>query len=129
MDKVKDPTVNVGDVVVIDKVDMIRFDVINYQDNYDVFKDNHNSDACYGLVTKRVERDSDDNYYIEGSLMNFSVEDKPVAMMEMRPYTSRSGPVNQIVYGSESGTSAFFSKLSAPKRRLIKAQYPHWFIT
>lgn len=124
MDKIKDPSCKVGDIVVIDKLDTIRFDVIDYKDNWEVFKDNYHHGDLYGLITEVTQRESDNNYYINGQLLNFSVKESPVSMMQLRPYTADK----HITYGSESGTSAMFTKISKPNAKKLKAAYPSWFV-
>lgn len=127
MSAINDPKCKPGDIVVIDKLDTIDMEVIDYQSNYKVFMDNINADSLYGVVIKITERD-DDDYYIEGQLLNFSVKEKPATIGSGfgRPYTSTTGPSNQLVYSER--TSAMFKKLSDKNARKIRNTYLHWFV-
>ena len=130
INKIAFPDLKVGEIVSIDNLITMSFKVINHQNNYKVFMDNNNSDDCYGIITEVIERDSDDNYYIEGNLLNFSVEEREVSIIRMGPYTSTQGFGSQgvLVYGSESGTPALFKRISKPNVRKLKLEYPSWFV-
>jgi len=129
MHKDKDPACKVGNIVCIDKIDVLDIEVIDYKDNYSVFPWNSTQGDLYGIVTEIVQR-TDGDYYINGRLLNFSTEEKSPSLMGGvmggygNPYTSNDK--RTLTYSER--TSAMFRKISSKHSRELKSAFPDWFL-
>lgn len=118
--------IKLRDIVVID--DILSFDhFTNFNEPRKAFAGNYHSNDLFGVVTKITQRDSDNDYYIEGKLLNFRATKNELTFQSAafgygRPYTAE----NQLKY-TERPSSAF-KILSTAKAKAIRDNYLHWFI-
>lgn len=118
----KYPNIKVGDVVVIDKTTAFS-EYTNYQNAYKVFGENYDDIDLYGEVTNIRERDSDNDYYIQGRLLNFAANYiSPILFGYGRPYTAEG----MLKYTERP--SSFFSVVSEPIVARMRENYIHWWI-
>lgn len=120
----KDPLCRVGDVVIIDTLDCIGIDMKSCEDGYKAIPWKMMDGVLYGIVDKIIERD-DDDYYVNGRLLNFEPEEKsPSFFSAGSPYTSS----DNITLSYSERTSAMFNKVSKINAQKLKFAFPHRFL-